>query len=228
MKQRCNLMFGYIFRFIFLIILFVLLSVSIKTLVKKKTTKKSKIINVVSIFICLIIFLLSVISTDIKKPSINSNISENLSFVISQCLPETDSTQIYNIYEFDCEGYYGTIAVSKMENNDIKNILDNEKYELKIEDGTSITFGSHVACVRDFWGLPNCCIGTITLFQDNVRVFIKYTYKDKKVFGPIKYLTFTQYFYKDIIDIKEISSSIIYDSLVVVDNSEPIRGQFCD
>lgn len=41
--------------------------------------------------------------------------------------------------------------------------------------------------------------------------------KTKKIFGPLKYLVFTQYFHRDTIDVKEIATSIDVDSLTVIE-----------
>lgn len=214
-------MFGIVFRFVVLIIIVVLLGVSIKTLVKTKPAKKQKVINILSIFFCFIFLFLSLISLDIKKLKIDNNISQGIDVISSKYLPETDIPQIYNIYEFDCDGYYGTVSVSKVDEEEKESVLNNKnRYELIIEDGTAVALCTHIACVRDTWGIPKKCVGDIKIFKGDTRIFIKYNYKDIKILGPIKYLTFTQYFYKDIIDIEEIADSIVPDSLEVLDKTQ--------
>lgn len=213
-------MFGIVFRFVVLIIILVLLGISIKTLVKTKPDKKQKFINIFIIFVCLNFFALSFISLDIKKLKIDNNISHGIDIISDQYLPETDIPQIYNVYEFDCDGYYGTVSVSKVDEEEKKGILNNkDKYELIIEDETAVALCTHVACVRDVWGMPKKCVGDIRIFKGDTRVFIKYNYKDVKILGPIKYLTFTQYFYRDTVDIEEIADSIVPDSLDVLDKT---------
>ena len=214
-------MFGIVFRFVVLIILVVLLGISIKILVKTKPAKKQKFINILTIFFCLVFLALSFISLDIQNLKIDKNISKGIDVISDKYSPETDNPQIYNIYEFDCDGYYGTVAVSKVDEEEKNDILNNKnRYELIIEDETAVALCTHVACVRDVFGMPKKCVGDIRIFKGDTRIFIKYNYKDIKILGPIKYLTFTQYFYKDIIDIEEIADSIVPDSLDVLDNTQ--------
>ena len=214
-------MFGIVFRFVVLIIIVVLLGISIKTLVKTKPVKKQKVINIIIIFVCIVFLSLSFISLDIKKLKIDKNISQGIDVISGKYLPETDIPQIYSIYEFDCDGYYGTVSVSKVDEEEKKKILNNkDKYELIIEDETAVALCTQMACVRDVWGVPEKCVGDIRLFKGDTRIFIKYNYKDVKILGPIKYLTFTQYFYRDIVDIKEIADSIVPDSLDVLDKTQ--------
>ena len=139
-------------------------------------------------------------------------------------MPDTKSTQIYNAYKFDCDGYYGTISVSKIDNEDKEN-LNKKHVPLKIQDGVSSGLCSYVVCDRDYYGLPNICVGTITLLQEDTRIFVKYIYKDKKEFVPIKFLTFTQYFYRETIDIEEIANSIDFNSLIVIDESSQQQSE---
>ena len=61
-------MFGYIFRFGVLFLCLFIIIKSIKSLIKNKGDAKNKILKIVSIFLCLILLLLSVISVDMKKP----------------------------------------------------------------------------------------------------------------------------------------------------------------
>ncbi len=213
-------MFGIVFRFVVLIIIVVLLGISIKTLVKAKPAKKQKFINIIIIFVCIVFLFLSFISLDIKKLRIDKNISKGIDVISGKYLPETDIPQIYSIYEFDCDGYYGTVSVSKIDEEEKKKILNNkDKFELIIEDGTTVALCTRVACVRDIYGMPKKCVGDIRIFKDDTRIFIKYNYKDVKILGPIKHLTFTQYFYRDTVDIEEIADSIVPDSLDVLDKT---------
>lgn len=210
-------MFGYIFRFVFLTIIVVLFFVSIKKTVKTKT-KKNKVFNLVITAVCFVLFFLSVVSLDIKKPRVSEDISQVADSLSVQYLPKTDSSKTFYLYDFDCEGYYGTVSVSKVDEEEKNNVLNNKnKYALTIEDGTAVALCTHVACDRDVFGVPEKCVGDIRIFNGDTRIFIKYNYKDVEILGPIKYLTFTQYFYKEVIDLEEIAKSIVPDSLVVLD-----------
>lgn len=213
-------MFGYIFRFGVLFLCLFIIIKSIKSLIKNKGDAKNKILKIVSVFLCLILLLLSVISVDMKKPKIDNDISTGVSLIASKCLSDTYKPETFNIYEFDCPEYYGTVAVSKISTEDKNRELKEKIYVLKITDDTTVAVCSYVACTRDFGGLPNKCIGTILLYQEDVRVFIKYNLKYNKFFGPLKYLTFTQYFYKDTVDIEEIANSIDFDSFYVLDETK--------
>ena len=210
-------MFGYIFRFIFLICCLVVLAVSLKGMFRKKTGIKTKIVKTACFCLSVALIFFSFYSADINTPAVNKNISKGAQLIIESCSPDTDSTDIFNVYKFDTSDYYGTVSVSKAV-SDLKEIYTERTLPLVIEDEASIGYCSYVDCSRDLYGLPNICIGTITILKEDMHIFIKYTYKDSDNFGPLKYLTFTQYLQRAEIDLETVFNSIDFNSRIVVNN----------
>lgn len=173
-------MAGYIFRFTILILCVITVVVSARIIIKGKSIK-THIKSVVSFLVALVVFVGSFISIDIKNPKIEKALHKGSKIIADDFSPDTNNPKVYNVYEFDCDGYYGTVAVSfcddKTRNNDLLN-----RPLLRIEDEKTICLYSEVACVRDIWGLPNQSIGMMIIYHGDVRIAIKYTYKDEKNF----------------------------------------------
>lgn len=202
-------MIGYIFRFIVLFFCVVAMFISLKNI--SKHPRKSK--RILCFSLALIIFVGSFISIDIKEPTIK-DINKGMKIICDKFVVEDEMCDSYYVYTYDNTGYYGTIAIS-VEDEEYKNDEIHNKPLSKITDDETICLYSKIACVRDKFGLPNQSIGMLIIYQDNVRVAIKYTYKDKKFFGPLKYLIFTQYFSRDDVSIKRIVESIDTESLFI-------------
>ena len=201
---------GYVFRFV---IVFACVCVIVLSIVLIRKRKKI-IINLVSIFLCIIVLVVSFLTFDIKTPDIDSSIGNTIEIIKKQYLPDDN---VYNVFAFDCDKYYGTISIS-LEDDERKQIeISKNSFVQKNIDGENATLSSYVACVRDNYTLPNCVVGTVIIYNGNIRMAVKYTYKNENKFGLIKYLTFTEYFSKPTIELEEIIENIELRSLSVIE-----------
>lgn len=195
---------GYVFRYTIIAICTVFIVLSIVLIIKKKKI----FISLICIFSSIAILAVSFYTADIKKPDINNTIDNCIDTINTQYLPIDNS--VYSVYGFDCDEYYGTVSIS---------FEDSEKKQeefIKNIDGEFEPLYSSVSCVRDNYNLPNCVVGIATVYIKNIRISIKYIYKSQSNFGPIKYITFTQYFSKPTIDLEEIIENIDTESISII------------
>ncbi len=204
---------GYAVRFIFIALCVLALLVSIFICTKKKI-----IIGIFGMLLSAFALIGAFVNTDVEKPNISNNIDMYIETILQNYIPNDDLH--YNIYFYDCESYYGTICFSREDYEQKQEELSKKEGTIKSIYNENAYIYSYISCVRDNYGLPNCSTGMATIYVDDVRIFIKYTYKANNRFSILECLTFKQYLSIDEINIEDVVEHIDINSQTIVSKEE--------
>lgn len=205
--------FDYFVRYTVIVLCLLIFVISIVFIRKKKKL----LVSIISILCSCVVLFVSFFVTDIKNIAINNNIDSKINLIKKNYMP--DDLLSYNLYYFECEDYYGTISFSLTDKTQKEKELSKNNWVEKYADDKNAHVYSYIACERDNYGLPNYSVGMATIYREDVRVSIKYIYKNTNVPFFVKCITFDQYLSKPTIDLNEVIESINVKSMVIIDKT---------